>query len=278
MMESAVVPLTALGGLAAVLYFVAGGLSGLRWSKASGALSHPPHYKLPLIVLGWLAVLLHGVTLLEVIVVPEGLNMAFFNALSLTTWFIAVLLLLLTLAWPLENLGVVLLPLSGASLLLALAFPARHIVADTIPWQLELHIALSIVAYGLLTLATTQGVLVGYQDRRLRQRRPKGLVGRLPPLTAMEAVLFQLMGAGFAVLSLALLSGLFFLQDIFAQSLVHKTVLSFLAWGLFGVLLWGRWHFGWRGRTVSRWLVGGFCTLALGYFGSKFVLELILGR
>ena len=72
--------------------------------------------------------------------------------------------------------------------------------------------------------------------------------------------------------------GVLFLEDIFAQHLVHKTVLSLTAWLVFAVLLWGRFQFGWRGRTAIRWTLSGFAVLLLAYFGSKFVLELVLMR
>ena len=103
-------------------------------------------------------------------------------------------------------------------------------------------------------------------------------VRTLPPLEVMERLLFQMIGTGFALLSAALLTGIVFLEDIFAQHLVHKTVLSIVSWMIFGILLWGRWRFGWRGRTAIRWTLSGFLFLILAYFGSKLVLELILQR
>mgnify|MGYP002149488769 CR=1 FL=1 len=105
-----------------------------------------------------------------------------------------------------------------------------------------------------------------------------GILRGLPPLVTMEALLFQMIGAGFGALTLSLLSGLFFLDDIFAQHLVHKTVLSIAAWTVFGTLLWGRRRYGWRGRTAIRWTLTGFAVLGLAYFGSKLVLELVLQR
>jgi ABC-type uncharacterized transport system permease subunit len=117
----------------------------------------------------------------------------------------------------------------------------------------------------------------GDEPPRLRHHRPGGLLRALPPLAVMETLLFQTLGLGFALLSLALFSGLIFIQDMFAQHLAHKTVLSIFAWLVFAVLLWGRWRFGWRGRTAIRWTLGGFALLVLAYFGSKFVLELIKG-
>ena len=121
-------------------------------------------------------------------------------------------------------------------------------------------------------------ILLAIQDRHLHNRQPGGFIRALPPLQVMEALLFQMIGVGYVLLTLALLTGILFLEDIFAQHLVHKTVLSIIAWLVFGILLWGRWHFGWRGRVAIRWTIGGFIFLMLAYFGSKFVLELILNR
>ena len=92
----------------------------------------------------------------------------------------------------------------------------------------------------------------------------------------MESLLFQMIAVGYATLSLALLVGITFLEDIFAQHLVHKTILSIIAWTVFAILLHGRWKYGWRGRIAIRWTLIGFLFLMLAYFGSKLVLELIL--
>ena len=98
----------------------------------------------------------------------------------------------------------------------------------------------------------------------------------MPPLTTMESLLFDAIIIGFVCLSVSLVSGMVFLEDMFAQHLAHKTVLSIIAWLVFAILLTGRWMVGWRGRTAIRWTLGGFISLMLAYFGSKFVLELIL--
>jgi ABC-type uncharacterized transport system permease subunit len=54
--------------------------------------------------------------------------------------------------------------------------------------------------------------------------------------------------------------------------------LSLLAWVIFCAILIGRQRYGWRGRIAVNWILAGFLFLLLGYFGSKFVLELILMR
>ena len=92
----------------------------------------------------------------------------------------------------------------------------------------------------------------------------------------MEVLLFQFLGFGFLCLSASLLTGFFYLEDIFAQHLVHKTVLSIVGWVILAVLLFGRFRFGWRGRTAIRWTLSAFAFLMLAFFGSKLVLEFIL--
>jgi ABC-type uncharacterized transport system permease subunit len=167
--------------------------------------------------------------------------------------------------------------MAALTIALMFAYPSQHILSEIGHWQLELHILLSILAYSLLVIAALQAVLLAVQDHQLRNRHPGGLIRALPPLQTMETLLIQLIATGFVLLSLALLTGLFFLEDIFAQHLVHKTVLSLIAWGVFATLLWGHWRFGWRGRVAIRWTLGGFLFLMLAYFGSKLVLELLLG-
>jgi ABC-type uncharacterized transport system permease subunit len=91
-------------------------------------------------------------------------------------------------------------------------------------------------------------------------------------------LLFRVIAAGFALLTLTLLTGALFVGNLFGQHLVHKTVLSIVAWLVFGVLLYGRWRFGWRGRRAVNLTLIGMAVLVLAFFGSKFVLELILHR
>ena len=145
-------------------------------------------------------------------------------------------------------------------------------------WEIAAHIVLSTLAYALLTIAVALAVALALLDRRLRNRRPLGWLTVLPSVEALEAGTFQALAAGFAVLTLALFSGFVFVEDLFAQHLIHKTVLSCLAWVVFAVLLFGRWRFGWRGRLATTWTLSGFALLGLAYFGSKIVLESILGR
>ncbi len=230
------------------------------------------------LALGFAALLLHGAVLYLNLYTRLGLNFAFFNAVSFAAWVICLLYLLAALSKPVESLGMVLMPLAAVTLLLEQFFPGVRLLPPHTDWHLRAHVILSILAYSVLTMAAVQAILLAIQDRHLRSHHPGGFIRALPPLQTMESLLFEMIGIGFVLLTLALGSGFLFLEDMFAQHLVHKTLLSLLAWVIFAVLLWGRYRFGWRGRTAIRWTLSGFVVLALAYFGSKAVMELILKR
>jgi ABC-type uncharacterized transport system permease subunit len=251
---------------AALTARLAGSLSGLRVSRGA------------VLALGFSAVILHGLVLFPEVITRGGLNMGFFNAASLVALLMVILLLLASLWQPVENIGIPVLPITAVTLALGIWNPGGHEYVTSTNWQLDLHILFSVLAYSLFALAAVQALLLDIQDRHLRNRRPGGFIRALPPLEVMERLLFQMITTGFALLSAALLTGMLFLDDIFAQHLVHKTVLSIASWVIFGVLLWGRRKFGWRGRTAIHWTLSGFAFLILAYFGSKMVLELILQR
>lgn len=207
-----------------------------------------------------------------------GLDLHFFAALSLVGLGIAGVTLLVNLARPVAGLGVIVFPL--AALLLGIdVFAAPPTTPPQYGWQIALHVTFALVAYSLLSIAALLAILLSLQERTLRRHRiDSGLIRALPPLTLTESLMFRLIALGFALLSLTLVTGALFVDDLFAQHLVHKTVLSIAAWLVFGVLLFGRWRWGWRGRRAVHLTLVGMGVLLLAFFGSKFVLELILKR
>lgn len=229
--------------------------------------------------LGLAGTLLHGFSLARLLVRPDGLDLGMLNIVSLVGWVVTAVILLFALRQRVLNLAIPLLPLGAACALLALLPP------DGVPALIEhpsavlvSHILLSVGSYSLLSLAAVLALILGFQEHRLRGRHPGGLLRILPPLEITERLMFQLIGLGFAGLTLALFSGFVFVDNLFAQHLVHKTVLSCSAWVLFGILLWGRLRFGWRGRVAIRWTLSAFVLLGLAYFGSRFVLEFLLDQ
>ncbi len=259
--------------LSAIILYIAAAVS--RFYRIGNLALSPKHI---LLLLGALAISLHALVLYQDMVTPSGLNLGFFNAASLIAWVIALLLLLTLLRQPVENLAIVLFPIAALTIALEGYFHAERILSPETEFGVTLHILFSILAYSLLSLSALQALFLALQDYQLHHKHPGWVMQKLPPLQVMETLLFQMIAVGFVLLSLSLISGFVFLEDIFAQHLVHKTVLSIAAWCVFAMLLWGRMRYGWRGRTAIRWNLSGFVVLMLAYFGSKMVLELILHR
>jgi ABC-type uncharacterized transport system permease subunit len=205
------------------------------------------------------------------------LDLHFFAALSLVAWIASALTLAVNLSRPVAGLGILIFPLSAAFLAVD-AFLAPRTAPESMSWQIELHVTIAVFAFGILSIAAALAILLAIQERALRRSRFGHWLRALPPLTLTEVLLFRLIAVGFVLLTLTLITGALFVGDLFGQHLVHKTVLSIIAWIVFGVLLWGRWKYGWRGiRAVYLTLIG-MGILLLAFFGTKAVLELILHR
>ena len=260
--------------LAILAYLSAGLIIALRLFRNQSESILPRALAL---ALGFIGVALHAVPLYQNMVSAYGINMGVFNALSLITWTLTLLMLISSLSKPIENLAIVVMPVTALAVYLDSRFQSVHFLTDQFSGGLTIHIMVSMLAYSLFALASVQSVLLAIQDHHLRQRHPGGFIRALPPLQTMESLLFEMIAVGFVLLSLALLSGFAFLENMFEQRLAHKTVLSIIAWFVFGTLLWGRYRFGWRGQKALIWTLSGFVVLMLAYFGSKVVLELILG-
>jgi ABC-type uncharacterized transport system permease subunit len=177
-------------------------------------------------------------------------------------------------------------PAGAAALLLAIAAAleagfsegARHFAVGWPGRELAFHIAVATTAFAMLTIGAALAAAQVIVDRRLRSHRALGWLRIFSPIESLESGCFQAILAGFLLLTLALVSGAFFIENLFEQHLVHKVVLAIVAWIVFGVLLLGRFRFGWRGRRALRWALSGYLLLGLSYFGSKLVLETVLGR
>jgi ABC-type uncharacterized transport system permease subunit len=224
------------------------------------------------------AVALHTAALVSEVFHAGNLTLGVTEALSVFSWQAAVLLWALCLVQPLHILGVAIYPLAAIAALWGALWPTSMTAIPLSDWKLQMHVVLSLLGFGLLTIAAVQAVTLAAQDWLLHRHSPTRIVQALPPLQTMESLLFFLISAGFFMLSLAVLSGLLFVDDLPSQHLGHKAILSIIAWAIFGALLWGRWRRGWRGRTALRWALSGYGVLILAYFGSKFILEQILSR
>lgn len=222
--------------------------------------------------LGFHALGIYGISVKE-----HAIQLSFFAALSLTFWVINTVVLLSSLKKPLHNLFIFLLPLSALAIVGASTSHSQSSILQ-LNFELASHVILSYLAWSLLTIATLQALLLAYQNHQLKTKGNLQYLRHLPPLQTMEALLFEFLLAGEILLTLSIITGFIFLENIFAQHLAQKTFFSMLAWLVYAFLLIGKYKLGWRGNTAIRWTLAGFLFLMLAYFGSKLVLELILHR
>ncbi len=223
------------------------------------------------------ACLLHAGGLLPELFSGHGLHLGFFNAASLIALFVVFLVLCCSRLMAINVLLAPMQAIAALAVLGAILVPARSLPPINEEPGILAHILFSVLAYGVISIAVVQSVFLLIQESQLRKRPVSTWLRNLPPLQTMESLLFTYLGAGWLLLGLSLLTGWLFLDNLFAQHLVHKTLLSTLAWLIFAVLLWGRYQLGWRGHKAIRLTLAGFSLLMLAYFGSKLVREFILG-
>ena len=254
------------------------------------------------IVVVWI---LHAWLLRDAALVDGTWRFGFALALSATMWLAVALFWFETLVVPLVSVWFVILPLAAVCALLPLLVPGsvalgRLSGADGggySPW-LPAHLAVALAAYGLLTIAAVHALFMAALDRWLHRTRgnawpgaeddgddrngriERTMLAPLPPLLTMERILFRLIGVGFVLLTLTVLTGVVFSEALFGKPIRfdHKTIFTLIAWATFGALLVGRVARGWRGRVALSWTLSGFAMLFFAYAGSRFVLEVILHR
>ena len=260
--------------IALALYLAAAGLliAEVRRDDGRGPDRRSRTWLLPAIA----GVALHAVTHLLEWRGAGGADLHFFAALSLVGLGMALLTTAVGAAGRMAALGVVVFPLAALALVGYRSY--GHVPAQHLDWRLLLHAWFALLAYATLAVAALLAMMLWLQERALRRREFHQWLRALPPLVELETLLFRTIAVGFILLTATLLSGVLFVEDLFAQHLVHKTVLSVLSWLVFGGLLLGRWRYGWRGTTAVRWTLIAMVLLLLAVFGSKFVLELVLQR
>jgi ABC-type uncharacterized transport system permease subunit len=262
--------LTIIGSTAALLYLITWGVIVYRIKKANTT---------TLLSVGtgiWtLAIILHGLYLFLPLFSHQGLKLDLISAGSLVAWLTSLVLFITTCTRKIEVLSLFVLPLAWLILVLGLIeFQTGKSVQ--INGALGSHILLSLLGYSTLFLATLQALLLSLQSRHLHNHKPGGLIRSLPALQDMENLLFRLILTGVILLSAGLITGFVFLNDLFGRQVLHKTVLSIIAWVVYTTLLIGHWRQGWRGKKAVTWTIIAFVLLIIAFFGSKFVQEYLI--
>jgi ABC-type uncharacterized transport system permease subunit len=229
--------------------------------------------------------LLHGGALWTDMLANGTVRIGFALMLSAALWLSVAAYWTENRNFALDGLRRLVMPSAAAVALLPIVFPGGllplHGMAPAFGW----HILVGILAYSTLTIAAFHAVLMALQESRLHARSAQpgwlaAAIDQLPALLTMEKLLFRLIWIGFFLLTLTVLSGVVFSEQLFGKAMKwdHKVVFTMLSWLLFAALLAGRQWRGWRGKTALRFTLAGFATLVLAYVGSRFVFEVVLNK
>ncbi len=235
------------------------------------------------------ALALHGWLLWSLLALPEVPRIGFAHALSAMLWLVVLLCWIENLLVNIAILQPVTLGLAALCVPLTAWFPGR--VPATTSFEFGVHLFLVMLAYGVLATAMLYALLMAAVEQLLHRVHKQaggqapgaalsGPLANLPPLLALERRLFRLIAIGFALLTLTLETGMSLSDSLFGRALRfnHETLFAIVSWAVFAVLLAGRHLYGWRGRVATRWVLTGFVMVVLAGIGSRFVLEVILGR
>lgn len=262
--------IAALSIVAAVVYLAAAWRQLLRLDQQSRAGAG-------IAWLGMIAVIAH--LMVAVISVSTGqLNLGFYRIASLIFLVMGIISLLILLRRPLHTVTIIVFPLAALAVMVSTFAPATGRPLSGLEVGLLWHVSSSLAAFALLSLGALQGLWVLAQARLLRQHQTRGVIRWLPPLELSERMFFELLAAGQILLTLAIVAGALFIDNLFAQHLVHKTVLTALGWLIYAVLLAVHWYRGWRMATAVKLGLLAYVLILLGFFGSKLVLELLLSN
>lgn len=271
-----------LYALTVLLYAaLAGHFWRTRWQSGEGAERPMAAWERWTILV---ALALHSSLLYVTLFATPMLRFGFGHALSATLWLAVLVYWFENLFYRLEGMQPLVLGVAAACVPLPALFPGLESPAYAHTVQFRIHLALAIAAYSLLTIAALHALLMSLIEKRLHGRglgdELAGPLASLPPLLTLETLLFRILAAGFVMLTLTLATGVAFSESLFGKAFQfnHKTLFAVLSWAIFGLLLAGRHLYGWRGRRALRWTMAGFIVLLLAYVGSRFVVEVILGR
>lgn len=261
-----------------VTFLAYGALAVYFWRMQAGGAAAPGAGVVHYAVL--LPLALHGFLLYDNVFAGGQLQLGLINSLSLILWLTLVVYWVGRFFYPIASLQTLVLPLAAVGALLPALFPTMHAQPKTTSLVFEAHIIVSMLAYSLFTIAMLHAGLMSLVERRLHHAILPSAMRDLPPLLTMERLLFNIIGVGFVLLTLTVVSGMVFSEELFGRpwKLTHKMLFGFAAWIVFAVLLGGHYLYGWRGRVAIRWTVSGFVFLLLAYVGTQFVLEVLLHR
>ncbi len=186
------------------------------------------------------------------------------ESLSLLAWLLVLLYLGAQLLWRLTAAGALALGLGFLLLFLAGRLGDATPVGAASPLLAEqavsLHVVATLASFGAFALAFCCAALFLLEQKLLKSKRALGWLKVLPPLVVADRAALTLVGIGFPLLTLGILSGLIRaagggLKPGWASD--PKLLLAYGVWGIYGAYLWVRFRSGWPpARTALVLLVG----------------------
>ena len=218
----------------------------------------------------------HGWLLHVAIDTELGQNLSIFNIFSMMFWLVAMLIMASSINKKLGVLVMTVLPITALSLLASYYLGQEYLIDASAPGFL-LHTLISIASISVISLAAIQSIFVSNIDNQLKQMPAASSMG-MPSLQDMEKFLYVLIWTGFILLSLTILTAVLFMPRTGASISLHKPILSIASWLVFATFLIGRHRKGWRGKTAVKWTISGFILIFLAYFGTRTIVEFVLGQ
>ena len=272
--------LTALGYL---------GLGTVIWSalyKHVEINKYKPWYSISLLFL----IIIHGVAIHMTMLHENHITINWSLGLSFTIWIGLMIYWLESNFIKAYGFLLALLPIASLVSFLAAIFPPD---SDTGVMVIKnntflIHLIISLISYSIIAVGALQALIMTGLDRHLHRpqdfSKTPSIWGRAldaqPPLMVQERILFRLIGIGFVLMTLAIITGSVVSMNATGAILPrdHKTFFTLISWLIFGVLLFGRIMWGWRGRVSLRWTLVGFGLLMLAYTGTRFIFEVLLHK
>ncbi|MCL1068734.1 cytochrome c biogenesis protein CcsA [Shewanella olleyana] len=222
-----------------------------------------------------IAVVLHGIALSQTIFTVDGQNFSLTNVISLVNWIIAFSFTIIMHRLKVIVVVPVVYACSVISVAVLWLIPPQYIIHFDIHPEILAHIVLSLMAYSALMIAALYAIQLLLIQNKLKNKKTMMSPG-MPPLMTVEKQLFHLVTIGMILLTLSLITGFVFLEDMFEDGKGHKAILSILAWLVYAAMLWQNYTIGCRVRTAVIYTLLGATLLSLAYFGARIVTEIIL--
>jgi ABC-type uncharacterized transport system permease subunit len=220
------------------------------------------------------------IALIYISLFNHGINLNFSNALLVISWITILFFCFMNRNKSYEGLEyLTLMP----AIIILIFHPFIHptnYVSDYSSIKAVFHIIIAILGYSLLAFGAIFSIFILLIQNNIHSTsKPTEIFKSNVSLLAMEKLLFQIYWIGFIFLTITLITGIFFSEEILGIPLgvSHKIIFSILSWLVYGGLLLGRAKAGWRGKKAIIFSLIAFILLFMSYLGSKFVLEVIIG-